>query len=135
MQANVRGGGIHHYAIGFAVSFIGMLLEAKIIGEADINYNGNIELLTVVIATYCMFNLIVSWRPVNNKKYIVLRNISTLIYLSHCFIIRSVKMVLGVWDRQITTYILFVVVLVLSFLFSVIVIKSSSKRNWLKSIY
>ena len=122
-------------AVGFCVCFILMIFEANIIRTNPMNYGGSIELIKVPITSYFLFQLIISIRLEEKKIFLKLRNMSTLIYLSHCWIIRLIKMFYAIAKINISSVALFFETLALSVLFSIVVISFSGKCKCLRILF
>ena len=86
--------------------------------------------LFLIPLVVCIFNYIVD-KKIENRKidFKLLRNMSTLIYFSHILFLEILKLVLS------NNLILFILVVILSILFSYIIIKLSNKFKFLKKIY
>lgn len=117
--------------IGFLCFFALVIVEAYIIKTAGLNRNGVCNLISAPIATYFLFRLILSLNIKGNAdRYKYLRECSTLIYLIHCIIIRSIKMVFGIMDISINGIILFALVLSTSIVFAIVVRYFAEKRKF-----
>lgn len=127
-QNNVK---IHKYLIGSIISFILVIIEAFIIYNAKYNYNGVCVLLTMPITIYMLFNIIlkINFPTCINVNLIKLRDYSTLIYLSHCVIIRLLLIICGVLSIQLYYVVKFVITLTVSLLFAMIVRYLDRERN------
>ena len=86
--------------------------------------------LFLIPLVVCIFNYIVD-KKIENRKidFKLLKNMSTLIYFSHILFLEILKLVLS------NNLILFILVVILSILFSYIIIKLSNKFKFLKKIY
>ena len=81
-----------------------------------------------------------AWLETENEKtifcieckgefYTRLRNYSTLIYLSHCFIIRTIMLIAGIFDISLPYTVLFIITLALALLFSQMVYYLVTNKN------
>ena len=125
-------------AIGFIVLFSLMIVECHLINEFGFNRNGVANIIMLPAAVFVMFRLILNIR-VSGREDVFrrLRDYSTLMYLSHCFIIRSIKLVAGIFDVNISYVVLFIITLMLSLAFAAIVryLSTNKKCTWIKLIY
>lgn len=121
--------------VGFVVSFILMIFEAVIIQTNPMSYGGSFELITVPIASFFLFKLIMAIKLEDKKIFIIMRNMSVLIYLSHCWIIRFLKMIYAIMNINTNSVVLFFETLALSILFSVFVISFSKKYKFFRFLF
>ena len=118
------------------ILFALLVAEAVLIRKCALNYNDVCNLFTMPIFIYFLFCGILSITCKGNK-YIHLRNYSTLIYLSHTFIIRCLKLLLGVIKVNLPYTIMFLMVLILSLGFAVTIdyLARVKKFGWCKLLY
>lgn len=120
------------------ISFALVVVEAYIVKQGEFNRDGVCNLLSIPVTSYFLFEIILSIKVQGNtEKYRYLRECSALIYLSHCVIIRTVKMAFAIVDVNIRGVFLFAITFGLSFVFSNIVIYLVKKRKikFLKLFY
>lgn len=116
--------------IAFLAFLVIVIVEAYIIKTAGFNRNGVCHLISLPFATYFLFRLILSLDVKGNAdRYKYLRVCSTLIYLSHCIIIRNVKMVFSIIDINVSGIILFILALIISLAFAIIVRYFAEERK------
>lgn len=116
--------------------FAAIVAEAVLIRSCALNRDNVCELITMPIFIYFLFCGILSIKC-KGDKYIYLRNYSTLIYLVHTFIIRSLKLLLGVIKVNLPYTIMFLTVLTLSLGFAVIIdyMARVKKFGWCRLLY
>lgn len=112
------------------VIFFGILVaEAFIIDKMGYNRGGECNLLTLPFVIWYFFKIVLSIDLKDNKIYGRLRDYSTLIYLSHCFIIRALKMVFAIGNINISYIVLFVLTFILALMFANIVRYFAKEKN------
>lgn len=122
--------------IGFFVLFSLVIVECYAINKIGLNRNGVANIITLPAAVFFMFRLILNIKVNGNEMFFrKLRDYSTLIYLSHCFIIRSIKLFTGIIKVNISYAVLFIITMALSMLFAMCVRKISEKHHWCKLLY
>lgn len=125
-------------AIGVIVLFSLMVIECHIINKMGLNREGAANIVVLPGAIFFMFRLILSIK-IDGKEEVFrkLRDYSTLIYLSHCFIIRSIKMLIGIAKMEISYVLLFAITLLLSFIFAACVryMSDNKKTALVKLLY
>ncbi len=123
------------YLIGFLVSFATVVLEAYYIRRFGYNYQGVVECVFVPLCALFLFRLAEHLPLQPRPIYKTLRTYSTLIYLSHCFIIRTLKMICGILDYSVNPIVLFFATTALSLLFSFCVQRLSASKKWVRAFY
>lgn len=116
----------------FLISFILLIGETVVVFLLDYNINGVCELFTLPIASTLLFLTVANLDLHRNENiYKKLRDYSTLIYLSHCYVIRLLKMVFAIVKISVPNVLLFIITLVLS-LFFAMVVRYFSKEKQIK---
>lgn len=106
-----------------------LIIEAVIINKMGYNKDGICNLITLPFVVYYLFKIILSIELKEKKVYGKLRDYSTLIYLSHCYIIRVLKLFFAVVNIDISRTILFVITYILSLSFAIIVRYFAKEKN------
>lgn len=128
--------GIIFDAVGFVVLFIVLCLESYLINKAGLNKAGVCNNIILPATVFFMFRLILNIKINGNENvFRTFRDYSTIIYLCHCFIIRSIKVVVGALHISIPYTLLFVITLALSCTFAACLKGMSKKYNWCKLLY
>ena len=79
-----------------------MIVEVILIKEYGLNRDGVANVVMLPVVAYFLFNLILKLNITGDAKiYRKLRDYSTLIYLSHCYFIRSIKFFISIKKRNI----------------------------------
>ena len=105
----------------FVASFTVTCFEAIVVKYFKMGFDGGAYLFSLPVSAYCLFMLILNIDMKPSKKLEICRDYSTLIYLSHCFIIRLIKMISAVLGINMPGIALFFVNLVFSSVFAVAV--------------
>lgn len=111
------------------ISFFVLVAEVLVINKMGYNRGGECNLISLPIAIWYLFKVVLSITLNNKRVYAKLRDYSTLIYLSHCFIIRTLKLMFAVIDINIGNIVLFILTFVLAFVFAVIVRYFAKERG------
>lgn len=116
--------------------FAALVAEAVLIRNCALNRDNVCNLFTMPIFVYFLFCGILSINCKGNN-YLYLRNYSTLIYLVHTFIIRCLKLLLGVIKVNLPNTIMFLTVLILSLGFAVTIdyMARVKKFGWCRLLY
>lgn len=118
-----RDDNINFLFIKMILSFVAVCAEAYFVNRFSSNIHGSVVLLTIPVAIYFLFQVILNIKLTESKKYKVLRELSTIIYLSHCWIIRALKMVAAFLKLDISSIMLFFATVSLTMVFSIIMLK------------
>lgn len=121
---------------GFILSLSLLFAESYIVNVSNLNKSGvcNNFLLPVVI--FFMFKLILSIKIEGKESmFKTFRDFSTLIYLSHCFIIRTIKLLASITDITLSHTVLFIITLLLSSVFAASIRELSKKYAWCRLLY
>ena len=134
---NYEEGKYKFYVVPSAVSFVVMILETVMLKNLEMGYGNLTTQLFLPITSYYLFNLILSIKLKDRPIYSNFREMSILLYLSHCFIIRSINMLYAILGHTKGSGInLFMETLVVATAFSYMVMKlSKNKMKWLKVLY
>ena len=128
--------GIAIDGVWFVVLFLLLCIESYMINKCGFNLAGVCNNILLPATTFFMFRLILSIKIEGKEElFRALRDYSTIIYLCHCFIIRSIKMVLGIVGLSLPHTLLFVITLTLSCIFAVCLRGMSKKYAWCKLLY
>lgn len=108
--------------LGFLIFFALLIFESNFINKSGLNFNGVCNNIMLPVTVFFMFRVILNINVKGDERiYRKLRDYSTIIYLSHCIIIRCIKLVLGIVDISLPYSLLFAVTLTLSFMFAIFV--------------
>lgn len=135
---NEKKSGIVLDAVGFITMFSLMVIESFVINKTGLSRAGVANNIMLPGAVFFMFKLIlginIDGKEDNFRK---VRDYSTLIYLSHCFIIRSIKLLTGIVGINISYIFLFIITLLLAFIFAVCIRNMSAQKRfaWVKLLY
>jgi serine/alanine racemase len=117
-------------AIGFGISFAGLILEVSLYAWLGVLDTLSCMFLMLIPCVYFLMAMLLRL-PVKTKgDTTILRAESTLIYVSHILFARILFILLP--DQNLTVY---VATLACSQLFAYIVIKESRRFGWLKVLY
>lgn len=117
-------------ALLFVCTFLILIGEAVCVYIVKYNKNGVCELFTLPIASTLLFLTVLGLNLSNNENtYKKLRDYSTLIYLIHCFVIRLLKILFAVVKISVPNVLLFVITLVLSLAFAIVVRYLSKEKQ------
>lgn len=111
------------------ICFIVLVIEAVFINKMGYNKDGICNLITLPLVIYYLFKVILSIDLKDKKIYSKLRDYSTLIYLSHCFIIRVLKLSFAALNINSSNTLLFVVTFILALIFAIAVRYLSREKN------
>ncbi len=114
----------------FIIAFVTIIGEAILINKLAYNRAGECNLIALPIAAYYLIKVILSIDLRDNKIYAYLRDYSTLIYLSHCFIIRTLKLSFEVININVGNIGLFIITVVLSLIFASSIRYFAKEKNW-----
>lgn len=123
---NTRKLKIKNSLVLFIISLILMIIEGLIINHYHIQKHDSMYIMLIPVMIF-LFSLILNTSTSNNKK---LRNLSTIIYIIHPLIIVFVRLLSKVFNLEImvtNSLVHFVLVTILSILFSIIYEKIKSK--------
>lgn len=123
---NTRKLKIKNSLVLFIISLILMIIEGLIINHYHIQKHDSMYIMLIPVMIF-LFSLILNTSTSNNKK---LRNLSTIIYIIHPLIIVLVRLLSKVFSLEImvtNSLVHFVLVTILSILFSIIYEKIKSK--------
>lgn len=112
------------------VSFIAMVVEAILVYEYKTSYFDKFGSLSLPIVSVILFVIVknISLNG-NDNVYLRLRDYSTLIYLSHCLILRSLNIIFGVMRLTINYVLLFIVTMFFSLLYSELIRYLGKKKQ------
>lgn len=114
-----------------------MFGEAALSKNLQVSFNGGTVWLLMPFVSYFLF---VSILQINIKNIELMKRLgdySTLIYLSHCFIIRSLKVIYSIMGIQVhsTLHFCFVLFLMFIFAFSIRYLVQNKKIALFKVLY
>ena len=121
---NIKFNKLH--VVGLIVSFIGFVLETIILDKYGLSngHNANIFLL---LFTYFFFLTIINIKIDNNKIFIYLRKLSTLIFIFHMFFVY----ILRIFINNNLSIFIFDIVLTVILSFIIIYMQKFDKFKWL----
>ena len=122
----LREGNFKSSTLWFVFTFILLVIESIVIRKAGMSKSFNQCMLPVCVYTLFIMILCIECK---GEFYTRLRNYSTLIYLSHCFIIRTIMLIAGIFDISLPYTVLFIITLALALLFSQMVYYLVTNKN------
>ncbi len=125
--AKLRRVNLRNSAIGFAISFMCLILEVTLYAWIGVLTDLSCMYLSLVPAMYFLMHMLLSVRIPDKPVYRSLRQESTLIYVSHILFARLLLLLLP--NAHLTVYL---ATLAFSQVFATLVIRESRKFTWLR---
>ncbi len=120
------------------IAFIAMFLEVILVYKLGYNRNGVCELFSLPIVSLFLFLTVlnIDLRG-NDEKYKKMRDYSVLIYVGHCYVLRILGIIYGIFEISLPNTVNFVVALGITMTFAVLVRFLTKDKNVriLKNLY
>ena len=120
------------------IAFIAMFLEVILVYKLGYNRNGVCELFLLPIVSLFLFLTVlnIDLRG-NDEKYKKMRDYSVLIYVGHCYVLRILGIIYGIFEISLPNTVNFVVALGITMTFAVLVRFLTKDKNVriLKNLY
>lgn len=111
------------------ISAMLLILEVYLMKQFPSSYCGNTVCVMVPFVSFYLFKLVLSIKVRESIHLLRMRKMSSLIYLSHCYIIRCIRLTTSIFRVDIGLITIFTVTLAVSIMFSYLAVRLTENKS------